>query len=77
MSGGKTGYPDLSWAHRIVQRVIDYNAGHTDRKPPGVYAQRCAYEVLGTSSIDEAAVKLGFLSPQPHQAMNDELEQVA
>lgn len=75
MSVEQTGYPDLRWAHRIVRRVIEYRQGMTNEKPPGVYAQRCAYEVLGASSIDEAAVKLGLLSPQPHQA--DELEQVA
>lgn len=74
----KKAGPDLRWAHRIVRRVIEYRQGLTDEKPPGVYAQRYAYEVLGASSIDEAAVKLGFLSPQPqHQAVNDELEQVA
>lgn len=72
----KQAGPDLRWAHRIVRRVIDYRQGLTNEKPPGVYAQRCAYEVLGASSIDEAAMKLGFLSPQPqHQA--DEWEQVA
>lgn len=66
MSVEQTGYPDLRWAHRIVQRVIDYNAGHTDRKPPGVYAQRCACEVLGAASIDEAAAKLGISATVEH-----------
>lgn len=74
----KKAGPDLSWAHRIVRRVIDYRVGHTDIEPPSPYAQRCAYQVLGASSIDDAAVKLGFLSPQPTtQAANDKWEQVA
>lgn len=71
----KKAGPDLSWTHRIVQRVIEYRQGLTNEKPPGFYAQRCAYEVLGASSIDEAASKLGLLSPQQQmaQAANDDL----